>query len=351
MTESNPIPVTYVVRRFMHHSPHSGYDMLIPRVPGARTVEPKAGAKWELLTLAIWRQLLKGRSPMPYYSPEGLRVEAAFARDALWHRRGFYHFLYGDNHYWLAARLRKLAGVKLLATFHLPPELLPASSVAGPWLDRLEAVIVMGQSQLPYFTQRMGADRVAWIPYGVDVDYFCPAARQPRQRRLCLIVGDWMRDFETLHKVIDQFNRAGKFAADFVVVTPERNYPYLTGCANTMLRQGVPEPELRALYQQADLLLLPLKGATANTALVESMACGTPAVVSDVGDVRDYLCPEGARFIPPNDVDGFVSAVEQLLSDEPMRERMGTAARERAMSFAWPLIAAKTMEFYRRMQL
>ena len=46
---------------------------------------------------------------------------------------------------------------------------------------------------------------------------------------------------------------------------------------------------LRALYHLSDLFFLPFVDAVANNAIVESIACGVPVVVSDVGSLRDYV--------------------------------------------------------------
>ena len=44
--------------------------------------------------------------------------------------------------------------------------------------------------------------------------------------------------------------------------------------------------------------------------------------------------------------DGFASAVRQLLSNRPLRERMGAAARERSLEFGWEDPMRRILERY-----
>ena len=77
-----------------------------------------------------------------------------------------------------------------------------------------------------------------------------------------------MRDWQTLHRVIDICNGRG-LEVKFDVVTGEENFAYFAGCQNVRLRASIDEQELIRLYQRADALLLPVVDATANNALLE----------------------------------------------------------------------------------
>ena len=77
------------------------------------------------------------------------------------------------------------------------------------------------------------------------------------------------------------------------------------------------------------------------------MACGLPTVITDVGAVRDYVDETCALLCPPGSVDAMVEAATQLLSDATLRERLGTAARKRAESFAWEKVGERLLSIYR----
>jgi teichuronic acid biosynthesis glycosyltransferase TuaC len=76
----------------------------------------------------------------------------------------------------------------------------------------------------------------------------------------------------------------------------------------------VPQPALPDWYRAADMTVLPsLSEGTPNT-LLESIACGTPFVASDVGGIP-ALAQDGLdELVRPGDVQGLVSAITRVAS-------------------------------------
>lgn len=84
-------------------------------------------------------------------------------------------------------------------------------------------------------------------------------------------------------------------------------------------------------------------------AIGEAMACGVPAVVTDVGDCGHLLGDTG-RVVPPRDPAALAGAWEALVDlGAEGRRALGLAARERvAANFALPRIAERYAALYRR---
>jgi len=64
-------------------------------------------------------------------------------------------------------------------------------------------------------------------------------------------------------------------------------------------------------------------------ALPQALACGKPVVSFDVDGAREVV-KEGVTgyLVPPKDVRGLTAALNRLLSDEKLRERMGQSGRQ-----------------------
>ena len=68
-------------------------------------------------------------------------------------------------------------------------------------------------------------------------------------------------------------------------------------------------------------------------ALAEALTCGLPAVVTDVGPIREVCGGDdeaAALCVPPADPEAIAEAIVALIPDLPRRQALGAAARQRA---------------------
>ena len=94
-------------------------------------------------------------------------------------------------------------------------------------------------------------------------------------------------------------------------------------------RHDVPD-----LYRALDVAVLTSHPVveTLPVTLIEAAACGTAAVATDVGSVRDVVADgETGYVVPPSDEAALASRMRELLVDAGLRERLGRAARSRAV--------------------
>ena len=109
----------------------------------------------------------------------------------------------------------------------------------------------------------------------------------------------------------------------------------------------VEDGRLPALYNAADVFVMPTTELEMfGMAVVEALACGTPVVASDHGGLKE-TAPErcGARF-RPRDSGALATAILDLLADDARRAACAEAAREHALRFAWPRVAAELDPIY-----
>jgi glycosyltransferase involved in cell wall biosynthesis len=110
--------------------------------------------------------------------------------------------------------------------------------------------------------------------------------------------------------------------------------------------------EIPALMRAADVFVFPSIREAGGAVVVEAMASGLPCVIADYGGPGDALTDECGIKIPlcsPDQLIGqFRDRLEQLALDPELRERLGTAARDRALDlFAWDAKAKMIVEIYR----
>jgi len=86
---------------------------------------------------------------------------------------------------------------------------------------------------------------------------------------------------------------------------------------------------LSAFYSLADLFVIPSRQEAFGQTALESMACGTPVVGFDTGGIPDMVrSGETGWLAEVGNVRALREAIEQALSDDARRERMGKRCRE-----------------------
>ena len=94
---------------------------------------------------------------------------------------------------------------------------------------------------------------------------------------------------------------------------------------------SVPHHKLPRIFAAADVMALPSASEGLANAWVESLACGTPIVISDVGGARELLDRPEAGQIVERDPQAIAAAIRTILDDPPPPEKV----REAALRFTW----------------
>jgi glycosyltransferase involved in cell wall biosynthesis len=335
-----PIRVHAVYTRYPHLAAHSGLKQLVPHLdPSVCTLRLSGASDSDAdlpLPHAGLRDWLRGRvqERMPWYKLSDLAAEARALSDCLLGRAEIVHFFDAEHcGQYLPALLKRFgpARVRTAATFHQPPELLDQIT-DRELVARIDLVILVSPTQAPYFLEFLPEERVRVMLYGIDADFFRPPTTRPEPGRFrCITVGHWLRDWEALGAVA---SRLASFRDIELNVVTDRETG-LDGRANVRIHRRVDDDGLLRLYQESDVLLLPLTGATANNALLEGIACGLAVVSTDLPSIRAYLPGDEGLLAKPGDPDGLVDRVLQLRADAGRRAAMSGCARARAEELSW----------------
>jgi glycosyltransferase involved in cell wall biosynthesis len=88
--------------------------------------------------------------------------------------------------------------------------------------------------------------------------------------------------------------------------------------------------EKDVLLAQAQIFVLPSYFEGVPMAILEAMSWAKPVVATNVGGIPDVICDgrEGL-LVPPGDISVLTAALNRLLADPALRQRMGNAGRKR----------------------
>lgn len=258
------------------------------------------------------------------------------------------HFLWGEfaaprHPTWFNKR-----GAKLVGTFHCSARRFPSVLAGYTCLDSFDRISVMSKSQIPWLVSRSyPSAKIDVTLHGVDTAHYTPGAAQPSADgplRL-LLVGYTERDHEFAAAVMRSL--AGEPVV-LDVASSESSAPNYAGATNVRLLPRLGDADLIAAYRSADLLFMPLLDCTANNAVLEAMACGTPVMANDVGGIREYADNGTNLILPGKDVAVWRAQLLELSRERGGLHAVRAATRGWAEEFSWSAVAPQFHAFYAR---
>jgi glycosyltransferase involved in cell wall biosynthesis len=213
-------------------------------------------------------------------------------------------------------------------------------------LRRAFAVAVTSRTLRDISIQRfkLPPDKVRWIRTGVDGERFRPGLSRDWRRQVGVSDGELLFGFlgglrpeKNLGLLLRAFAAARLPNAKLALVGDGAERAELgqaareAGIAERVLfpgRMSDPTVCLAAL----DVFVLSSCTEQTSNSLLEAMACGLPAVSTDVGDSRELLGDAGPPvLVPSKDLQAYTHALTALACNPEFRQRLGAANRRRCL--------------------
>lgn len=259
------------------------------------------------------------------------------------------HFLWGEFASPRCAKPFRRSGGLIVGTFHASARRQPEVIRPRFRLDVFDLITLMSKTQEAYFLERgVAADRLVTILHGVDTGYYVPPERSrgPNTELRLLLVGSTERDHAFAAAVM---NRLPAGCARLRVCTAREQQVHYCDMRNVDILPFLDEAAFLREYQDADLLFMPMLDCTANNAVLESMACGTPVMINSVGGVPEYVDPSCNQVLDRKSVDTWIQCVQHLAQHREIIENWRPRVRAWAERFAWSRVAQQYQRHFRRL--
>lgn len=180
---------------------------------------------------------------------------------------------------------------------------------------------------------RLDSEFVRTVPIaGIQLDSFPVKKHRPKETVIVGSVGRLIppKNYATLVKIAEKLSEPNiefRIAGD----GPERH-----NLEKIIEQKDLDNVELVGEIQDVagflstlDIYIQPSRSEGLCMTVIEAMAAGLPVVGSDVGGIGWYVRDGSSGFLHnPNDVDGFISSIESLSSNEILRRKFGERGRE-----------------------
>jgi phosphatidylinositol alpha-mannosyltransferase len=224
-------------------------------------------------------------------------------------------------------------------------------------LDMLAAAVAVSSSTTVALDRYFEAD---WqvIPNGIDTDVFHPSAPPPPGLEKDVPTILFLGRFDPrngLTTLIDSFRRVkgrgnrGRQARLVVVgdgPLREHYYKQANGDRDIVFVGAVLEGR-PSYYAHSSVYACPTTKASFGITLLESMACETPVVCSDILGFRDVVVDgREALMVPCGDRDALADALVRVLDDQGLAIELGTTGRQNSLEYSWERVTSRVLDVY-----
>ncbi len=252
-----------------------------------------------------------------------------------------------------------MAGAAAGSAAGIDPESLAARLMKAPAraiYRRADHLVCIGRDlEREAIDAGMPRERVHYIPPGVDLARFRPAAAGeraqlrgqfgwPQDTSVVLFVGRLSVEKGAMD-LLEAWRFADRRDGVLVLVGPDMTgHPWDAGAAGrAYVRQhnladrvlfAGPTSDAAPFYRAADVFVQPSHFEAFGSSAVEAMASGLPIVSSGVGGLADFLvADDNAILYQPKSASSLAHALRRMLDDGALRARLAAGALQTAQRF------------------
>lgn len=197
----------------------------------------------------------------------------------------------------------------------------------------LDHLFFMGEADRQEAVRRYAIppDKTSLFHFGVDTNFWSPADPDRLEEGVLSVGSDPKRDYETL--LAAPISAQTHILTSLAVRVPS-NRPNVHLVSGNFYGSPITDSVLRELYRRAAVVVVPIRDVfqpSGQSVTLQAMACGKPVVLSrtkGLWDPETLISGENCVLVAPHDPATLGEAVNRLLKDGPLRQRIGAAARQ-----------------------
>ena len=237
-----------------------------------------------------------------------------------------------------------------------------ADPLLGFLLKRPDTMVLVQNPDDRSVVKRLGvaAERIALIPgSGVDINFLTPLP-EPAGPFTIGFVGRLLDDkgVRALVRAHEFLSERGQTVRTLLAGTPDPSNPTSVPDHVVTSWRNLPGlvllghiDDIRTVWAQAHVAVLPSRREGLPKSLLEAAACGRPLIATDVPGCRE-IAQSGlnALLVPPDNAEALAHAIYTLMKDSDMRLRFSVASRALVVDeFSDVRIGREIVALYRRM--
>jgi len=222
-------------------------------------------------------------------------------------------------------------------------------------LRKSDKVCYVSKSMTDVLKKMFHSKDLIYTPSGVDIDFF-NTTRKPRDKTI-LMVGSlrWQKSYNIALLAFHKFTQnnpdwrlkivgSGPLKEKLIELSQRLNIynkiDFLGICSRIQVRD---------LMQKSKLFLLSSKSEGFPKVILESIATGTPIVVTNIGSCAQIANLTGGEVVPVEDPENLHDALERLANNPEKWEKSSNLSRKIALNYSWDNTSDKVISVYKNL--
>lgn len=213
-------------------------------------------------------------------------------------------------------------------------------------LASADSVITPSKYLQKYFSEIY--PEIQWLPNGLDLAHYRVGERSNQPRLV------WLRAFHEIYHPqlaveVLAILRAAGIDCTLTMIGPDKDDGTYQACVEFAKQNGildkiqftgpVEKKTVPSWLNKGEIFLNTTCYESFGVSVLEAAACGLPIVTTNVGELP-YLWEDevDALLVPPDDPQAMAAAVQRILTEPGLAEKLSRNARKKAEGFDWSII-------------
>jgi glycosyltransferase involved in cell wall biosynthesis len=177
--------------------------------------------------------------------------------------------------------------------------------------------------------------------YGLEQPYFLYVGRLEKKKNTLLLISAFVRFKQCNKKLAEKLVLIGDASFGFDEI---KYIIHEFGLEDEVVMPGwANEEDIPYIFNGASVYVLPSLHEGFGITLLQALACGVPAIVSDIPVLRE-VAGDAALFFNQQDKENMAALMKKIIIDQKLREELIIKGLARAKEFSWEKCARETLE-------
>ena len=191
--------------------------------------------------------------------------------------------------------------------------------------EKIDSILEKYDIKKPYILYVGRLEKKKNTPYLIEA-YAIARENNKNINHKLVLIGDASFGYDEVKYVIEEFNIGGE----------------------VIMSGWIKEEDMPYIYNGAAVFIFPSRYEGFGIPLLQAMSCNVSIMASSISAFKEVV-GEAALFFDPNNVRSIASAIERMIIDNKLREKLIQKGNKKIKNFSWEKCAKETLDLINKL--